>query len=207
MLQSIGERVDRLYAKKSLHTNYEHHPRPIPPSEENISFREYYITIDSRDRDRSTWASSSYFQVKMEPENTYKGATVGRSFKNVKSIEVVSAQFPNTKNVLDEMYLYLCFQEIEGIFEATNVTGTKAIAKLVPTRLLGDYVYVEYDKKVPSRIFPNKGVRLDKLTIEFRKYDGTLFDFGTDTLPNVPCNPKLQTCITIRVVVQTTNTL
>ena len=203
MINSYSIKQDRNNAKQSLMTPYETHPRPIPSKE--IELKEYFITIDSRDRDRTQWPSANNFQVKLNAESTYNGATIGRSFKNVRAIEVVSVQFPNVNNILDEMYLYLCFPEIDGVYESTNTVGTKALAKLIPSTLIGNYVYVEFKKKNPRRLYRNRGQRLDRLTPEFRKYDGTLFNFGTDTLPPLTCNPKLQTSITLRIIVEVAN--
>lgn len=208
MIQTFSDKKDRKEARKSLRDKYTDHPRPIPQSINEYELKEYFITLDSRDRDRTAWPSSSQFQVKMQPENTFNGAMLGRAFKNVRSIEVVTTQYPNTLNVLDQMYLYLCFPEIDGVYESTNITGNKALAKLVATSLIGNYVYIEYPhQNRPRRLFPGKGARIDRLTPEFRTYNGALFNFGTDTIPPNACDPKLQTSITLRIIVQIPNTL
>ena len=206
MIQQFSNSVDRKSARKSLKKNEHHqHPRPIPPPEKDYELKEYFVTIDSRDRDRTIWPNANQFQVKMEPESSYKGATLNRAFKNIRSIEVLSVQFPNTNQVLDQMYLYLCFPEIDGIYEATHITGSKALAKLVPTMALGNYIHIDFKDKPPRRLFPVNGVRLDRLTPAFRTYDGSLFDFGNDhNYPNA-LNPKLQTNITLRIIVQIPN--
>ena len=203
MLQQYANEVDRKNAKKSLKKYEKHqHPRPIPPTDKQLELKEYFVTLDSRDRDRTLWSNANQFQVKMQPDASYKGAMINRAFRNVRSIEVISVQFPNTKDVLDQMYLYLCFPEVEGIYESTNITGYKALAKLIPGTALGNYIHIDFREKPPRRLFPNKGVRLDRLTPEFRAYDGTLFDFGNDHTPPTPLNPKLQTSITLRIIVQ-----
>lgn len=204
MFQTFENRRDRKNAEESLITNQ--HPRPIPPKHPEHYLREYFITIDSRDRNRAIWPSANNFQVKLDASSTFNGATIGRDFRNVKSLEVVSVQFPNANNVLNEMYLYLCFPELDGVFESTSMIGTKAIAKLEPYAAIGNFVLVKYDTKYPKLIFPDKGLsRLSTLTVEFRKYDGTLFNFGTDTTPPTVFNPVLQTSITLRLVVQVPN--
>lgn len=206
MIQQFSNSVDRQNAKRSLKKHEKHqHPRPIPPPQKEYELKEYFVTIDSRDRDRTLWPNANQFQVKMEPDASYKGATLNRAFKNIRSVEVLSVQFPNTKDVLDQMYIYLCFPEIDGIYEATHLTGSKALAKLVPTMALGNYIYIDFKDKPPRRLFPSQGVRLDRLTPAFRSYDGTLFDFGNDhPYPNA-FNPKLQTSITLRIIVQVPN--
>ena len=168
---------------------------------DNVLYREYYVTIDSNDRDRTIWADSGNFQVKMQPENTFQGATINRAFKNVRSIEVMNVIYPNVNKVTDEMYIFLCFPEIEGVFESTNYIGNKAIAKLIPSTLVGNYISIHFDKSErPKRYFPFHGVRIDKLTVEFRKNNGDLFVFGPDN-KDTP-NRLLQTSITLRIIVR-----
>lgn len=170
------------------------------PRKEETDSKYYYFTIDSRDRNRTAWPSSAQFQVKMEPENTYTGATLGRNYKNVKSLELVSAIYPNTSNVLNEAYLYLCIPELEArMYDGTNITATKSFAKLIPTRNTSNFVYSDlgiFDDP-PMLEFHDQGHRLDRLTLEFRKPDGTLFDFGSDG-GGTP-NSALQTHLTFRV--------
>lgn len=162
--------------------------------------KEYYVTIDSRDRDRTKWPLSSCFEVKFEPASDFTGATIGRKFLNVVCIELVSAIYPNTNDVLNEMYLFLTIPEIDGMFEATNLEGTKAFAKLVPTLVQGNYVYsYSNDCDAPVKLYKTKGVRFDKMTFQFKKWNGTLFDFGQDnTPPSLPLN-SVQTSVTLKV--------
>jgi hypothetical protein len=170
-------------------------------TQDKVQYREYYVTIDSTDRNRSLWPDSGNFQVKMQPEDNYTGATINRAFKNVRSIEVMNVIYPNTNKVTDQMYLYLCFPEIDGVFEATNYIGNKALAKLIPSTLVGNYISIHFDKgERPKRYYPFHGVRIDKLTIQFRKNNGELFVFGPDNEQNP--NPLLQTSITLRIIIR-----
>ena len=162
--------------------------------------KEYFVTIDSRDRDRRSWPLSSHFEVKCEPPDNFTGASLNRKFLNVRCIELVSAIFPNTNDVLNEMYLYLTIPEIDGSFEATNLEGMKAFAKLIPGCVHGNYVHAkveEYDR--PRKVFKTQGVRLDKLTIQFKKWNGKIFDFGQDNAnPSPPLN-LVQTSVTLKI--------
>lgn len=168
-----------------------------------INVREHFIVIDSRNRDRSLWSSSSQFEVKMQPNQSFSGAYIDRNFKNIESIELIDAIFPNTNNVTNQMYLYLCIPEIDGALESTNPIGTKALAKLVPSKLIGNYIYTTYENQHhPKKYYQSVGARLDKITVEFRQPDGSLFDFGTDNGIDMIPNPLLQTSITLRIVVR-----
>lgn len=171
----------------------------IKPSTK-VKKREYYITIDSRDRDRSTWPSASHFEVKCEGPSGFKGANLPRKFLNVYSIELISAIYPNTNDVLDEMYLYLTIPELDGTFESTSLEGGKAFAKLIPSKIHGEFIHAKTDDyEKPARVYKFPGVRLDKMTIQFKKWNGNIFDFGTDNAStNAPLN-RVQTSITLKV--------
>lgn len=162
--------------------------------------QEYFVTIDSRDRDRDRWPLSSCFEVKFQGPDAFRGANVHRKFMNVRSIELISAIYPNTNNVLSEMYLYLTVPEIEGIFESTNMEGMKAIAKLVPDKIHGGFIHASMDDfNNPRKLYTTPGVRIDRLTIQFKKWNGDLFDFGTDTPSNTPPLNDVQTSLTFKI--------
>ena len=176
---------------------------PINIPQHSVQTREYFVTVDSSDRDRTVWPTTSQYQVKMQPAHTFQGATIDRSFRNVESIEVVNAIFPNRNNVTDSMYLFLTIPEIDGVYEATSTTGNRALAKLVPERLIGNFVQCSFaNEPRPRRIYPFEGARIDQLTIEFRTNNGALFSFGADTSPGSPPTPALQTSVTFRIVVR-----
>lgn len=176
---------------------------PVVIPQHGVTTREYFVTVDSSDRDRTVWPSTSRFQVKMQPDPAFAGATVERAFRNVESIEVVDAIFPNTNSVVDTRYLFLVVPEVDGVYEATSATGSRSLAKLVPKRLLGSFVQCDFGSDPrPRRVFPFEGARIDQLTLEFRTNSGTLFSFGADTSPGSPPNPLLQTTVTFRIVVR-----
>ncbi len=170
----------------------------------NECTREYIVNIDSRDRNRTRWTATNNFEVKMNADPSFDGANIQRSFKNVEMIEVLDVIIPNTNSVTNEMYLYLCFPELDSTIESTNKTGySGAIAKLIPDKLIGNHIYIDFKHSIrPRKCFPFKGNRIDKLTVEFRKQDGSLFDFGADTAAGNPVNPLVQTSITLRIVVR-----
>jgi hypothetical protein len=161
----------------------------------------YYFSIDSRDRDRTAWPSTSEYQVRMEPDKSFIGATLGRNYKNVKSLELMNAVYPNTSNVLQEPYLFVCIPELENkLFDATNIIGMRAFAKLIPHHNTTYFVYSESGYDDPAVLeYHTAGERLDKLTIQFRKHDGSVFDFGADAASNLPPISSIQTSLTFKV--------
>lgn len=172
-------------------------------------FRTYYVNIDSNDRNRTMWPDSGNFEVKFDAGNGFVGANVPRAFKNVYSVEVVDAVYPNVNSVANNMYLLLCCPELSdgvGVMNSTNNGTNKIIAKLLPGNILGNFVQTLYnDPEITKVVFTTEGKRIDKLTIEFRTNSGALFQFCGTAGANDPASasaPTLQTSITLRIVVR-----
>jgi hypothetical protein len=165
---------------------------------ECTKFKEHYLTLDSRDRNIIIWPSASQFQVNLTSNVSYDDAPEDSAYKSVRRVEVIDAIFPNRNNVVSEMYIYLCIPEIGGDLDASNTVGAVALAKLIPSRLIGEFVQVHFEEGArPTKRFDFDGLDLTTLTVEFRKKDGTLFSFGNDS-----DNPHLQTAITLRIFTQ-----
>ncbi len=172
-------------------------------NDKNIPTKTYYISIDSIDRDRTVWPLSTRFEVKLDPPDNYSGAQIQRNFKNVVSIELVNSVIPNMNRVVDMRYLYLNIPEIDGILD-TTCDGKRFFAKLLPQHALGSFVYNYQDiGDRAKKIFPFRGTRLDKITIELRDPSGNIVNFGDDsgTDPNL----SIQTSFTFKIVVEHNN--
>lgn len=168
------------------------------------TYKEHFVSLDSRNRDRGIWPSSSQFRISVSSNLFFDGIPADSYYKSVRTVEVIDVTYPNRNNVVNEMYLYLCIPEIGGVFDATAPVGSNAIAKLVPTNLMGEYAFVKYEKSQrPYKCFNFASEKeLSTFTIEFRKNDGSLFSFGTDNTSNLPLNPVLQTNVTLRICTQ-----
>jgi hypothetical protein len=168
-----------------------------------ISTKTYYISIDSRDRDRILWPYTSQYEVKLDPPDPYRGAQIQRSFKNVLSVELMNAVIPNTNKILDMQYVYLNIREIDGILD-TTCGGKRFFAKLLPQHAIGNFIYNYQDiGERAKKVYAFRGARLDKLTIEFRDPYGNLANFGNDNGEHP--NPLVQTSLTLKIVVEQSN--
>lgn len=179
---------------------------PIYAHAPSCATKSYYISVDSRDRDRTRWPNSNRFEVRLDAPAGYVGAQIPRGFKNVTRVELINAIFPNANHVLSEMYLFLSIPEIEGGMD-TTCGGQRYFAKVVPGSVIGYYIQSHSDPvERPAKDFLFRGARLDKLTLELRTSRGELFDFGGDTNPaNGPPNPLLQTSYTFKITVEENN--
>jgi len=169
-----------------------------------------YLFIDSRDRDRNRYPNPNSYRIPLVSSDTESNfRTTGTRYKNIYSISLLSAVVPNTNNVLDELYLVLQVDEIDPMYDASNPTCSRAFTKLHFSEVFTTGKFLRLDKGVGdplTRVFyPKPLASLSSLTISFRKYDGTLFNFGTDSSP--PANPiqDFQNSLTFEIVTKITD--
>jgi len=154
--------------------------------------REYYVTIDSRDRDRTVWSNPNNYAINFQGSSN---SSIGRVFKNVKSIKLISAQFPYISDFNSTRYITLEIEEIGSVSYGTNITLSKAFAKLKfeddSIRTLQSNVgkFVSPDIEDTSKIYKKSSLgHLNKMTILFRKPDGSILSFGSDYLASATGN-------------------
>lgn len=163
-----------------------------------------YISVDSRDRDRTVWPQTNEYRVPLVSSSTNPNVkTTGDRIKNIYSIALLSCVVPNNPDIFDQPYLLLQIDEIKGIYDAANPTTTNALTKLYFRECYSGSKFLRLDKGVgdPSaRVYwPAPKASLEQLTISFRHYDGTLFDFGADNTYPADPNTELQTTLTLEV--------
>lgn len=175
----------------------------IPQSNLIVNPIPVYISLDSRDRDRDAWPQTNRYRIPFVTGSDDPDIRVtGDRLKNIYSISVLSCVVPNVPGIMNSPYLLLQFDEIEGTYDAPGIPTKNAFTKLY-FREAGTGNYLRLDKAVgdPStRIYwPAPRASLDHLTVSFRNFDGTLFDFGADSIK--PAEPllNLQNTLTLEV--------
>lgn len=163
------------------------------------------LSVDSADRDRDIYPASSYFEVHVGTvADTFDGAHITEPFKDIKSIELVSAVIPDVNSIGSEPYMLVDIEEFhdQNAYFATNKATTQAIAKLyfnVPSNG-GFYRYKTMDSNERHIInFYPPLASFHKMRIRLLDRDGAVFDLGTDTTPPTPVNKALQVSYTFRV--------
>ena len=155
---------------------------------------DYFISIDSSDRDKNLWKNPAYYRINFGPDNnlfnsnsnnSYKPTKgyINRTFNNIKSIELIEVIIPKS---LDEdatdlfvyPYLILEIEEFGSMYEGTNDITNRAFARLNFDKIIGNYRYFkpESDNKIVK--FFNPRIALNKITIKLTKPDGSLINFG-----------------------------
>ena len=238
----------------------EHYESPvILPKQGKTYLKDYYVTIDSRDRNLEIYPDPSRFQVKFAPasdsiekqavvdsnnnviyETTVRflgnlsGASIGRTYKNINEIKLLHCIVPLGVNwicgrspssyyngncsqgnaqsnnnlcipygpvysedtgiavsVINEPYLLLDIDEIEGPYDGTNDINSKAFAKLVLSSdwrreyffsQISSFVYMSTAGNETYKYNPTNLGSLDKMTLGLKKHDNELYSFGNDKL-------------------------
>ena len=162
---------------------------PLPQSNLVQNPVPFYVTMNSADRDRLKYPSTSEYQIFFN------------RYKNIQSVKLLSCVIPNTGNVLNEPYLLLEIKEFEGMYDAASIASSRAFSKLYFHQPSGSEDFLRLDRGVGDPLtlvfWPDTKASIDRLTVAFRLYDGTVFNFGDDT-GNV-INPLLQTNITLEI--------
>ena len=152
-----------------------------------------YIAIDSRDRNLTTSPKPNNYVFRLP-----------FPLKNVQSIYLIKTIIPNVNNVTNEPYLVLEIPEInhQQFMSASNGTLQNATSVLVPCIYQSSSsAFLACHSKINDEIiyYPTtKNVRLDRITVRFKKSNGDYFDFGTDSNPASP-NSAIQHFILLKV--------
>jgi len=157
---------------------------------------DYYIVINSNDRDIVKFPDASSFVINFAPApsgDTKQTGYIDRSFANIKSCELINIVLLNTSNIAGSTdtngikypYLLLQFDELQNNFYGTNMNLTQSFAILTDYTVTGDYRYYSIfgslgDSSV-SRVY-NPRINLNKLTTRILLPDGTPFNFGTENV-------------------------
>lgn len=172
----------------------------MSPDKDDTILKEWFVSIDSKDRNRVTEPNPSSYNVPFEPSDTYVGASLNRKYKNCVGIELIGATVPNVNNVLDEIYLLLEIGNISSdTYDATNTTVKNAFAKLSFLESSAKFLRMDTAVSVPLHVVYKTPINIDRFQIRIKKCDGTLFDFGTDNVPPMDFNPDIQNSFVFKI--------
>lgn len=155
--------------------------------------RVHYISVNSADRkwENQTSDDTRYnFQVKFKAGQDFEGAGINREYKNIISVELVSAILPidahiepfDTRiylNIMKYPYLLLRIDELDSVFMGTNTHTDRAFSTLVFDKfhntetLSGDHITSNVNSVVKtsfSNEFKRGYVRFNPAYFEKKKY-------------------------------------
>ena len=112
--------------------------------ERNAKEIDYYITIDSNDRDTEKWGNANFYEIIFVPTNDQeknKGC-INQSFNNIQTVELIEAIIPkNTKNGTNFNTLpciLLEIPELGSVYQGTNGYLRKTFSQLVFDTTVGN---------------------------------------------------------------------
>ena len=155
---------------------------------------DYYITIDSKDRDPVKYPAPNQFVIDFSPAPPAAGETrkgyIDRGLGNVKSCELMNviirdvSDQPDSSDTSNASYPYLLlqFDELQNNYFGTNNNISRSFAILTEYSLKGKYRYYritgDNSENTVSRVY-NPRINLNKITTNLLLPDGSPFDFGS----------------------------
>ena len=167
---------------------------------------DYYVTIDSKDRDANKYPKPNEFVIDFSPAPPAPGETrkgyIDRGFGNIKSCELMNVIIRDTSTQSDSSdaggasypYLLLQFDELQNNYFGTNDNISKTFAILADYSKIGDYKYYrlfgDNSENTVIRVY-NPRINLNKITTRLLLPNGEPFNFGSAFT-----NDTSNTCIT-----------
>ena len=173
------------------------------PQENLIDDPSWFLSIDSSDRDRSKYPNPFKYTIYMVGSSDQQNVT-GHRYKNIHSIELISAILPNVEEITNELYIILQIDELRDVgFNSSNQNLQQAYAKLVMHHHLNDnFLLLDADNSRPLKriYYPSLKGSIDKLTITLKKPNGDIIDLGPDSDPDQPPIKDIQNSFTFRII-------
>lgn len=164
-------------------------------SEEQYEYKEHYVIIDSRDRDRTKYPNPNEYTVQF---NNGVDGNIEEQFRNIVSIELIDAIVPDAVTGL-EPYLTLDIPELNSSYAGTNNHLSNTFAVLEPETKGTPFARCKF--VCPSlNKYRTPLASLNKLTIQFKNYAGALYNFGTDTTPPTVPDITIQNQLMFKLV-------
>lgn len=173
------------------------------PQENLIDDPSWFLSIDSSDRDRSKYPNPFKYTIYMVGSSDQQNVT-GHRYKNIHSVELISAILPNVEEITNELYIILQIDELRDVgFNSSNQNLQQAYAKLVMHHHLNDnFLLLDADNSRPLKriYYPSLKGSLDRLTITIKKPNGDIIDLGPDSDPDQPPIKDIQNSFTFRII-------
>jgi hypothetical protein len=153
------------------------------------------LNVYSGDRDISVFPNPSNYVMKLLD-------TTGNTFKNVKSIRLLSGVFPDINNLTQEPYLILHIQEFNSGMTGTNSNFKAGSTILQLDRPITPTYFLNLKTDICKCIyasFDTPLVELSKLTVKITDCLGNPFNFGTDS--GTP-NKSLQHMLSFEIITE-----
>jgi len=153
---------------------------------------EHNIVIRSSDRDLTQYPNPNEYKI------------VTKDYKEIVEFELTGGILPFVEDINLEPYILVQINEFKQNLESSNkiLDDTFSILQLAgPVTPTSPFINI--DKRISEQTvlkLQTPQAKLETITIKIKKWDGTLFDFGTDSATgNYPFNPALQNLFTFKI--------
>ena len=163
--------------------------------EEQYEYKEHYLVIDSRDRDRTKYPNPREYTIQF---NNGDNGNVQEQFKNIVSVQLIDATVPDAVTGL-EPYLTLDIPELRPSYAGTNDHLSNTFAILEPETKGTPFARCKFVSPALNK-YRTPISSLNKLTIQFKDYKGTPYVFGTDATPPTVPTVGLQNMLVFKIV-------
>lgn len=138
--------------------------------------RNNYLTVCSRDRDIVQYPKSTHFIIDLNTE-----------YRNITSIELITAIIPDQNGVQNEPYLLLNIKELDVLNDSNNKQISQSFAMLQLAQPTSPGTFIQIDKRTFENTilnFHTPKSRLSRMSISITDIDGNIFGFGGDSTTN-----------------------
>lgn len=163
--------------------------------EEKYEYREHYLMIDSRDRDRNIYPNPNNYTIQFD--NGIDG-NIQEKFRNIVSIQLVDGHVPDAVTA-SQPYITLDIPELHSTYAGTNNHLSNTFAVLIPETKGTAFARFKLVSPAINK-FRTPIASLNKLTFQFKNYDGAFYDFGTDTTPPTALTIGIQNSLLLKIV-------
>ena len=155
--------------------------------------QEHYLVINSAYRNASTWPLHFSFRVDFD-----------KIYKNIRSIEMISAVLPNTTNILNEQYIIFDIDEINFMdFIGSSHKGFAVVPLKGPNQTSGGFINPEMGCSYKAKLtYREPKASLSSLTVRTLDTNGNLYDFGQ---PDGSTDPSVQFSFTLKLITEEPN--
>lgn len=150
-----------------------------------IDFKNHYVLIDSKDRNKDYWPANNPFQFDLQPSSIDMSSSsmnnsINRKFNDIHSITIKQIILPKIDSTIP--YILVNIQEIGSNINISNDMASNCFGYLTNPKIVDSYMYYSFEEYYDShltKIFEQR-IELSKLTISFLKPDGKLIEFDND---------------------------
>lgn len=165
----------------------------IQEKETTYQTQENYLVINSGYRNTNSWPLHYNYRVDFD-----------KVYKNVRSVEMISAVIPNTANILNEQYIIFDIDELNFLeFNGSSHMGFAIVPLKSANMSSGGFINPELNCTLRSKLtFREPKASLSSLTIRTLDTYGNLYNFGQ---PNGSTDPSVQHSFTLKIITEEVN--